>query len=106
MPLLTDLPVWKRLKAHHRGVKKQHLRELFAKDSQRGKKLTAKAAGIDLDYSKNLITRRTLRLLVELARECGLAERIEAMFRGERINTTEDRAVLHVALRAGKDAQF
>ncbi|HVH29189.1 MAG TPA: glucose-6-phosphate isomerase [Vicinamibacterales bacterium] len=97
---LTALPAWKALVAHHEQVGDVHLRTLFAEDSRRGERLTVEAAGVYLDYSKNRITDDTLQLLVQLARECGLRERIDAMFRGDRINITENRAVLHVALRA------
>jgi glucose-6-phosphate isomerase len=98
----TECPAWKALKAHHKTIGRQHLRKLFAGDPQRGDRLKAEALGIYLDYSKNRITDETLQLLVQLAKEAGLAARIEAMFRGEKINITENRAVLHVALRAPK----
>jgi glucose-6-phosphate isomerase len=91
---------WKKLQAHFKAVGRRHLRELFAEDPDRGEQLTLEAAGIYLDYSKNRITRTTLRLLVELAEESGLRERIDAMFAGEAINVSERRSVLHVALRA------
>ncbi|HEY3232863.1 MAG TPA: glucose-6-phosphate isomerase [Roseiflexaceae bacterium] len=97
---LTQRPAWKALEAHHRKIHDLHLRTLFAEDPQRGARFTAEAAGIHLDYSKNRVTDETLRLLVALAEECGLREHIDAMFRGEKINLTEGRAVLHVALRA------
>ncbi|HEX9440440.1 MAG TPA: glucose-6-phosphate isomerase [Roseiflexaceae bacterium] len=97
---LTQRPAWKALEAHYRKIHDLHLRTLFAEDPQRGARFTAEAAGIYLDYSKNRVTDETLRLLVALAEECGLRERIDAMFRGEKINVTEGRAVLHVALRA------
>ena len=97
---LTALPEWRALQAHHEAVRELHLRRLFADDPGRGDRLTAEAAGVVLDYSKNRLTDETLRLLLALARARGLRERIEAMFEGEHINTTEDRAVLHVALRA------
>lgn len=100
IPPLTDLPAWQALKTHHAAIKGLHLRQLFAEDAGRGQRFAAEAAGIYLDYSKNRITADTLRLLVRLAEACGLRERIDAMFSGERINLTEDRAVLHVALRA------
>jgi len=103
IPPLTQRPAWKALEAHYQQIRDVHLRQLFAEDPQRGERLTAEAAGIYLDYSKNRITDETIRLLVHLARECGLRERIEAMFRGEKINVTEQRAVLHVALRAPRD---
>lgn len=97
---LTHSPVWKELQAHHGELAGLHLRELFAADSRRGTSLTVEACGLYLDYSKNRVTGRTLELLLALAAERGLGGRIEAMFRGEKINTTEDRAVLHTALRA------
>ena len=97
---LSARPQWQALKQHCAQIGKQHLRELFAADSERGEKLTAQAAGLYLDYSKQRITTETLGLLRELATACDLKKRIDAMFAGERINTTEDRAVLHVALRA------
>jgi glucose-6-phosphate isomerase len=101
---LTRRPAWKALQAHYREIRTAHLRELFAEDPDRGERLTAEAAGIYLDYSKNRVTDETLTLLVELAEQSGLRDRIDAMFRGEKINVTEDRAVLHVALRAPKDS--
>ena len=97
---LTDRAAWKALVDHHEGIAKHHLRDLFADDATRGTRMTLDAVGVYLDYSKNRITDKTLKLLLALAEECGLADRIAAMFRGERINTTENRAVLHVALRA------
>ena len=99
---LTDHPSWKALQAHYRKVKALPLRRLFADDPRRGERLTAEAAGIYFDYSKNLVTDETLTLLLRLAEESGLRARIDAMFRGEAINVTEKRAVLHVALRAPK----
>jgi glucose-6-phosphate isomerase len=101
---LTERPAWQALAAHYETVKDAHLRDLFAADPARGERLTAEAVGLYLDYSKHRITDETIRLLVALAEECGLRERIEAMFRGEKINTTENRAVLHTALRAPRDA--
>jgi glucose-6-phosphate isomerase len=97
---LTTRPAWKALEAHYQKAKEWHLRKLFADDPRRGERMTAEAVGIFLDYSKNRITGETLKLLVQLAEEAGLRARIDAMFRGERINITENRAVLHVALRA------
>jgi glucose-6-phosphate isomerase len=97
---LTRRPAWKALEAHHQQIRGLHLRQLFADDPRRGERLTAEAAGIYLDYSKNRVTDETLRLLLALAAECGLREHIDAMFSGQRINVTEKRAVLHVALRA------
>lgn len=91
---------WQALAAHHARVKDAHLRDLFADDPQRADRFTAQGAGIYLDYSKNRITEETVSLLLQLAEERGVAARRDAMFRGEKINTTEDRAVLHVALRA------
>src|SRR4030095_7767771 len=93
-------PPWAALGAHRAAIRDVHMRQLFADDPRRGERLTADAAGLHLDYSKNRLTDETLRLLVALAEECGVRERAEAMFRGERINTTENRPVLHVALRA------
>src|SRR5581483_6143764 len=98
----TQLPAWQALEKHHQQIKDTHLRQLFADDAKRGERLTLEAAGIYLDYSKNRVTDETIRLLLQLAEECGLRERIDAMFRGEKINITEDRAVLHVALRAAR----
>jgi glucose-6-phosphate isomerase len=97
---LTALPAWQALATHADQVRDVHLRSLFANDPSRGERLAVEAAGLYLAYSKNRITDETVHLLVAVADACGLRERIEAMFRGERINTTEDRAVLHVALRA------
>ena len=101
---LKRLPAWKALAEHSKEIRKLHLRELFANDSTRGEKLVAEGAGLFLDYSKNRVTDTTLKLLLQLAEECDLRGRIDAMFRGEKINTTEKRAVLHVALRAPKNA--
>jgi glucose-6-phosphate isomerase len=106
VPPLTSRPAWKALQAHHDKVRELHLRELFADDAKRGERLAIEAAGFYLDYSKNRITDETLKLLVQLAEESGLRARIDAMFRGEKINITEDRAVLHVALRAPRDASI
>lgn len=98
---LTQKTAWKLLEQHYRQQARHvHLRDLFAQDAGRGTRLSAEGAGIYLDYSKNLVTDQTLRLLMRLARECGLRQRIEAMFSGDRINATEQRAVLHTALRA------
>ncbi len=98
-PALRSRDAWRALEAHRAEVADTHLRDLFASDPARGERLTAEGAGLFLDYSKNRVTDETLRLLVELANECGMPERREAMFRGEHINVSEDRAVLHVALR-------
>jgi len=100
LPPLTQRPAWKALAAHLPAARRLHLRKLFADDPTRGQRLTATAAGLYLDYSKNRVTDRTLALLLRLARESGLPGRIEAMFRGDKINVTEKRAVLHTALRA------
>jgi glucose-6-phosphate isomerase len=105
-PFLIDGPAWKALQAHHREIGEMHLRRFFADDPDRGQRMTAEAAGIFLDYSKNRITDETLKLLVQLAEQCGLRDRIDAMFRGEKINVTENRAVLHVALRAPQGASI
>jgi glucose-6-phosphate isomerase len=101
---LTERPAWRALAAHHKKIKELHLRKLFADDPKRGERLTVDAAALHLDYSKNRITDQTLKLLVQLATESDLSGRIAAMFRGEKINVTENRAVLHVALRAPKGA--
>ena len=101
---LRQRPAWTALAAHARKIEKLHLRQLFADDSRRGERMTLEAAGLYLDYSKNRITDETLALLFQLAKESGLRERIDAMFGGEKINVTEKRAVLHVALRAPKGA--
>ncbi len=103
---LRRRPAWKALEAHFQKVKGLHLRQLFAEDPGRGERLTAEAAGIFLDYSKNRVTDETLRLLVQLAEQSGLRERIQAMFRGEKVNPTEGRAALHVALRAPRGASI
>src|SRR5579864_1227994 len=105
-PALTQRPAWKALEAHYETMRHRHLRQLFADDPGRGERLTAEAAGLYLDYSKNRVTDETVRLLVELAAESGVPERRDAMFRGEHINVSEDRAVLHVALRMPRDASL
>jgi len=99
-PPLSERPAWHALVDHYEQIRATHLRELFFHDKARGERLTAEAAGILLDYSKNRVTDETMRLLIQLAQESGLRERTEAMFTGEKINITEGRAVLHVALRA------
>lgn len=104
MTVLTHRPEWRALETHYRAIRDMHLRQLFAEDPGRGERLNASAAGLYFDFSKNRITDETLRLLIALAEACDLRTRIDAMFRGERINTTENRAVLHVALRAPRDA--
>src|SRR5579859_872575 len=100
---LTQRLAWKALEEHYQSARNLHLRALFADDPRRGERFAAEAAGIYLDYSKNRITDETLRLLLDLAQSAGLRERIDAMFRGDKINTTEQRAVLHIALRAPRD---
>ena len=100
---LTKLKSWIALEAHARKIRDLHLKTLFSDDPQRGERMTAEAVGLFLDYSKNRVTDETIRLLIELAVESGLQQRIEAMFRGDKINITEKRAVLHVALRAPRD---
>jgi glucose-6-phosphate isomerase len=104
MAPLTERPAWKALEAHYHQVRELHLRKLFGDDPGRGERMTAEAVGLYLDYSKNRITDQTLKLLLQLAEESGLRARIDSMFRGEKINLTEKRAVLHVALRAPKGA--
>jgi len=102
----TRPPAWKALAAHYKTISKLHLRQLFADDPDRGQCMAIEAVGLYLDYSKNRVTDETLNLLLQLAEESGLRERIDAMFSGEKINITEKRAVLHVALRAPKDASI
>jgi glucose-6-phosphate isomerase len=103
---LMERPTWKALGDHYQKIRNVHLRSLFADDPRRGENLTAEGAGLYLDYSKNRITAETIRLLANLAEECGLRERIEAMFHGQKINLTENRAVLHIALRAPKSEKI
>jgi glucose-6-phosphate isomerase len=105
-PSRDKLAAWRALAEHQRAMQDRHLRNLFADDPARAERMTAEAAGVFLDYSKNRIDDETLRLLIELAEQCGLRARIDAMFRGEKINVTEDRAVLHVALRAPRGASI
>jgi glucose-6-phosphate isomerase len=100
---LRERPAWKALERQYERIGHTHLRDLFAEDSTRGERLVAEGAGIYLDYSKNRVTEETLRLLLELAEESGLPERTEAMFRGDRLNTTENRSALHVALRMPRE---
>src|SRR6187397_2511690 len=102
MTPLRQRAAWAALERHYAEIGEAHLRDLFAQDATRGERMAAEGAGIYLDYSKNRITEETLQLLFQLAEESGLAERTEAMFRGDRINTTENRSVLHVALRMPK----
>src|SRR5499433_739542 len=103
---LTDRRAWNALAAHQQKIRDLHLRKLFADDPKRGERLTVEAVGLYLDYSKNRVTDETLKLLVQLADESGLRSRIDAMFRGDKINITENRAVLHVALRSPKGASI
>src|SRR5881628_1145121 len=103
---LDQRPAWSALKAHHETIAPLHLRKLFADDPSRGERLTLEAAGVYLDYSKNRITDKTLELLLQLAEESGLRSRIDAMFRGDKINITESRAVLHTALRSPREASI
>jgi glucose-6-phosphate isomerase len=102
-PQLRELPAWGALERHHGEIRDAHLRQLFAEDPDRGEGLIAEGAGLYLDYSKNRVTNETLRLLVRLAQEAGMPERREAMFRGEHINVSENRPVLHVALRMPRE---
>jgi glucose-6-phosphate isomerase len=106
VPALRKRPAWALLEKHHQELEGLHLRQLFAEDRRRGERLAVEAAGIYLDYSKNRITDETLRLLLQLARESELQDRIDAMFRGDKINVSENRAVLHVALRAPRGASI
>src|SRR5678815_5368300 len=103
---VNERRAWKALVAHYQNVRELHLRKLFADDPTRGERMTVDAVGLVLDYSKNRVTDETLKLLLQLADESGLRERIDAMFRGEKINITENRAVLHVALRAPRGASI
>jgi glucose-6-phosphate isomerase len=103
---LRDRPAWRALEKHYEELHSKHLREVFAADGTRGERLVAEGAGLFLDYSKNRITEETIELLVALAEQSGLADRIEAMFTGERINVSENRSVLHVALRMPKSASL
>ena len=103
---VTALSAWKALRSHYQKVGDLHLRKLFADDARRGERMTVDAAGISLDYSKNRVTDETIKLLLRLAEEADVRGRVEAMFRGEKINATEKRAVLHVALRAPKGASI
>ncbi len=103
---LRQRPAWKALEQHHAEIAGRHLRELFAQDPGRGERLTAEAAGLYLDYSKNRVTDETMRLLIRLAQEAGLEQHRDAMFAGEHINVSEDRAVLHVALRMPRNSSL
>jgi glucose-6-phosphate isomerase len=103
---LRNRPAWKALEEHYAKVRNLHLRQIFAEDPQRGERFTLETLGLYFDYSKNRITSETMRLLIELAEQSGLRQYIDAMFGGEKINVTEQRAVLHVALRAPKGAQI
>src|SRR5215469_16043773 len=99
----TKASAWKALGSHYKEASELHLRQLFAHDPKRGQRMAVEAVGLYLDYSKNRITNETVKLLLQLAEESGLRARIDAMFAGEKINITEKRAVLHVALRAPSD---
>ena len=103
---LRTRPAWAALKKHYQTMRRVHLRQLFDKDRERGERMAVEAAGIYFDYSKNRITDETLKLLLQLADEAGLRERIDAMFRGDKINISEKRSVLHVALRAPRGASI
>src|SRR5271157_1474892 len=103
---LRETPAWGALQAHYEKIKDVHLRQLFADDPQRGTRLTAEGPGLYLDYSKNRVTNETMQLLIQLAHERGVEERRDAMFRGEKINITEKRAVLHIALRAPRGTRI
>src|SRR5258706_6352980 len=105
-PSLTELPQWRALQRHFSEIGHRHLRDLFSADPARGERLVAEAAGWYFDYSKNRVSGDTITLLLSLAEACSLRERIEAMFRGDKINVTEQRAVLHVSLRALRSASF
>jgi glucose-6-phosphate isomerase len=106
IPQLRDRPAWTALSQHYEQIRGLHLRDLFAQDQTRGERLVAEGAGLYLDYSKNRVTDETLGLLIELAEQSGLRERTEAMFRGDRINVSENRSVLHVALRMPKGSSL
>ena len=99
-PSVSKSPAWKAIKKHKKEIGKTHIRTLFQQDPDRAKRMTLEAAGLFMDYSKNRATDQTFQLLLQLARDCGLRESIDAMFSGEKINITENRAVLHTALRA------
>ena len=103
---LTRSKAWIALLDHKKSIGRQHLRKLFAEDPKRGERMTTEDIGLFLDYSKNRITGQTLKLLIQLANQAGLKNRIEAMFSGEKINVTEGRAVMHVALRAPKGSKI
>src|ERR1700740_3371047 len=105
-PATVKRPAWKALESHYDEFSKRHLRELFAEDPKGGKRMSLEAGGLYFDYSKNRITDETLKLLFRLAEESELRSRIEAMFSGEKINVKENRAVLHTALRAPRDASI
>ncbi len=103
---IKECRAWKALESHHEKIRELHLRKLFADDPKRGERMTSEAVGLYLDYSKNRVTDETIQLLLQLAEECGLRSRIDSMFRGEKINITENRSVLHVALRAPKGSSL
>jgi glucose-6-phosphate isomerase len=101
---LMDRPAWRDLQAHYRTIRELHLRKLFGEDATRGERMAFEAVGLYFDYSKQRVTSETLKLLIQLAEQVDLRGRIDAMFRGDKINVTENRAVLHVALRAPRGA--
>ena len=103
---LTETPAWKALGAHYEKIRNTHLRTMFADDPRRAERFSLEQVGLYFDYSKHRVTEETIKLLLELAEQSGLRERIDAMFRGDRINITENRAVLHVALRAPRGAKI
>ena len=105
-PALSRRPEWAALSRHHAELAPERLRDLFAADPERGERLAVEAEGLYLDFSKQRVTDETIGLLIALAEVCGLRERIDAMFRGERINVSEDRSVLHVALRAPRGSSI
>src|SRR3954447_10608011 len=105
-PVLTQRPAWRALAAHYAQLQHSHLRQLFADDPGRGERFAVEGAGLYLDYSKHRVTSETLKLLLQLADESDLRGRIDAMFQGEKINVTEQRAVLHVALRAPRNSSI
>src|SRR5271165_502246 len=106
LQLIKESRAWKALESHHEKIGELHLKKLFADDPKRGERMASEAVGLYLDYSKNRVTDETIQLLLQLAEECGLRSRIDSMFRGEKINITENRSVLHVALRAPKGSSL
>jgi len=106
MAQTVKLPAWKELKENYEKIKNLHLREIFELDPKRAEKMTIENEGIYFDYSKHRVNEETISLLLKLAKEAGLKEKTEAMFKGEKINNTEDRSVLHIALRAPKGSKI